>query len=1246
MAYQKQSERVLSGGLSLLPPADKLNDGYAAQVQNFRSDQAGQLVSRRGMSAESAVLTSGPIHSLFRIGTDRYAGVGGELRRGTEIQTVLASGFDGNPLGIAAAQDNIWLMNQAKQLRHGGYGTRNWGIAAPTTAPVASPGAATSLPIVEFDQAEDWAVFYVGATEEETTRNATVEVVVTDSGTVTATNGSTAVTGLGTSWTPLMVGNSIRIFGAALDTFTTIASVGGPTAMTITGDYTDASEAAMAYSITRSVSVRNWDAVNKQSGTHSLHVAANPAGKYQVRKEEIGPVNLSLGASDPADIFQMWFYASRPQFISSIYIELYSGAGATRPLANAVIDPSLLNQGSFSWTQLDIRRGLDTWSVVGSNEEFTTLQQRAKEADEAGDGVQAATLRAAAQQLFDSILKNTPYFRKEDAFDWGAVTRMVVEVSVSDVCDFHLDRAQLIGGVTGPIDGEVSFYVTYANAEDHESNPSEPSVPINLKRQSATIAIPTSPDPQVDRRYIYRVGGGLSSPPYRVLIVYDNIATTCVTTVGNEEAQIENERLRLDNGLPPPARGLLGPYLGRLIAFNSIGHPNRYWYTPTAEPHKWEDANDENEGSWEDVGEAYEPIVGGTSHKRAVWFYKAKSIWRLSGDPETSTPEQTNSNIGLAAPLGLVNAGGYDFFYGGEGIYSFNGDFEQSVSEMIDPLFKGDYVQLGNVDIAPVNRDYESTCVLGLVNGRLRFSYPEPGRTSPSCTIECDLATKRWYFYRCGIGDGGFTALAYEGTGNQVLAGCNVPGGSRLFTLEDGADDGGQPIPVIWQSRYLDQGAPNTEKTYSDVVIEFKTAFGQQTPATLTVDAVFDNGTVVALGTIGSGTRVTRIFSLNLGSGLTASNFAIRVSGGATSTCYIYGVWIHWYIENRKGLSFDTGVVDLAGGDPAETDVFEAELTTTAPVDWKLFTDLPGSSLAQRLTSAIAQGSGRRTEPIRLAAKQTGRRGRLVFNSTGLFQMHTLRQRVRRFGEYVDGGKGQIWNPLPFRMSDGRIVQIKDLLLEYEGAQGGNVTVKSDLAAQRTLVLPPSATQRTEVFPLDGLEGELWEWGANSIGALKLLSGTIRYRPIGVYFNGAKGDVWEIEMDLGQPQHFREFELDIETEGPMQLNVSLDLPGKHISNATSFTVNTQATTAGRRIFSGRGPGTLKGQILRVRLSGGSIVRMWGGRVYLRPLNAAGSWRWIDLPIPSTNIDWMTAKLPIGSTDLGWQWINFPMDSAG
>jgi hypothetical protein len=151
---------------------------------------------------------------------------------------------------------------------------------------------------------------------------------------------------------------------------------------------------------------------------------------------------------------------------------------------------------------------------------------------------------------------------------------------------------------------------------------------------------------------------------------------------------------------------------------------------------------------------------------------------------------------------------------------------------------------------------------------------------------------------------------------------------------------------------------------------------------------------------------------------------------------------------------------------------------------------------------------------------------------------------------------------------------------------------------------------------------------------------------MGVYFDGARGEYWEITVDLGQPMHFREIELDLDTSGAMTLDVALELPGMDLVSHFSSTVNTETTTTGRRPWNQRTAGNLKGQLLKLRLSGSAVVRMWGAKIYARPLNAAGGWRWIPLPVPETPVDWMTAKLPIRETAIGWTWIDFPVDAAG
>jgi len=112
------------------------------------------------------------------------------------------------------------------------------------------------------------------------------------------------------------------------------------------------------------------------------------------------------------------------------------------------------------------------------------------------------------------------------------------------------------------------------------------------------------------------------------------------------------------------------------------------------------------------------------------------------------------------------------------------------------------------------------------------------------------------------------------------------------------------------------------------------------------------------------------------------------------------------------------------------------------------------------------------------------------------------------------------------------VKQYKDLTLTYEGTAGGTFLIKTDLpggtlATRRTITLPPTAAgQRvTSTFPLDAvlhsgdgklLEGKLIVYRAESTGALILYEGFVRFRRVGVYVDGAAGDVWETQpLSLG-----------------------------------------------------------------------------------------------------------------------------------
>jgi hypothetical protein len=101
------------------------------------------------------------------------------------------------------------------------------------------------------------------------------------------------------------------------------------------------------------------------------------------------------------------------------------------------------------------------------------------------------------------------------------------------------------------------------------------------------------------------------------------------------------------------------------------------------------------------------------------------------------------------------------------------------------------------------------------------------------------------------------------------------------------------------------------------------------------------------------------------------------------------------------------------------------------------------------------------------------------------------------------------------------VCQIKDITLTWWSDASASFKIYTDLptgtlALNRTLSLsvPSTGDRETQTFPLDTsglLEGRLIKYRAEPTGELILFGGFIRFRRIGVYVNGALGDVWETQ---------------------------------------------------------------------------------------------------------------------------------------
>lgn len=133
--FKKQSQKVLTGGISLLQPGDLIAADGAECAKNWRVDTVGNLRSREGMSVVTFGLEAN-IHTLILVSGEgvgskrRYVGAGQRLYQSgggysvAEAKRDAWSGsnveFSGYPLGVVSYDGWLWVMDPIKQGRDDG----------------------------------------------------------------------------------------------------------------------------------------------------------------------------------------------------------------------------------------------------------------------------------------------------------------------------------------------------------------------------------------------------------------------------------------------------------------------------------------------------------------------------------------------------------------------------------------------------------------------------------------------------------------------------------------------------------------------------------------------------------------------------------------------------------------------------------------------------------------------------------------------------------------------------------------------------------------------------------------------------------------------------------------------------------------------------------------------------------------------------------------------------------------------
>jgi hypothetical protein len=476
------------------------------------------------------------------------------------------------------------------------------------------------------------------------------------------------------------------------------------------------------------------------------------------------------------------------------------------------------------------------------------------------------------------------------------------------------------------------------------------------------------------------------------------------------------------------------------------------------------------------------------------------------------------------------------------------------------------------------------------------------------------MAGERWF-----RDTNGWQSLFYEGNTGVLLGGRD----GAVYVLEDKNTDNGTLIPLKWRSRYYDQDAPDNEKTYQDVVIEADTK-----GAALTVTVFLNNGeTSQAIGTLVTSSREPVVFALGSQFGLRGRNIAIEIEGDAPDSndpVKIFGITLHYYGEARAAKNWDSDEQDAGTQSVKRVRAVELDLQNSAQVTVEVQTDMPGNAMVTRESLIVQPSTTRRKAqvPIPRLSHVEGRHYRVVVFATDgntEFYLYAGRVQLQPYGTYIEayeGAAGGHYDSFDLPLVKGHVCRGK--LLELDVDTDGAVTaeVRTDLPGN-DLVVRESSSVNTETtttgrrmvrIPLEPYpEGHLWRVLVYGSEAIRLYGARLEYKPYGVYveaYEASGGRTWDsdfLKLGTAKVKEIREVKFDVDTDGPLTMNLYTELPGLDVQNRAAATVDSTVSTPGRRMVSAPLSAPVEGRLFRVELAGASAFRLYSAWALVRPI---------------------------------------------
>jgi hypothetical protein len=578
------------------------------------------------------------------------------------------------------------------------------------------------------------------------------------------------------------------------------------------------------------------------------------------------------------------------------------------------------------------------------------------------------------------------------------------------------------------LDGDYEYYVTFLNGDYFEGNPS-PQLAFNLSagdNNDVTITRPSATSAEIAYWNVYRHGPGLAAP-YKVNLDPIAIATTTFHDDGSVGNSLDNESLiardevmEADHDAPPAAKVIANKlFNGRIVVANSAAHPNRLWYTPALRPNFFRGSDNPQNGDWVDVGDdSGDEILFVAIHPSRAIVYRRKSVWQVVNDfdDDGSRIEPLIPDIGTVGFRAVASSSLGDYFAANDGIYRV-ADGADKRSVKIDPVFSG--VTTSTLKVAA---SYRNKIAVGINEGRVWVSIPVGPSTTNNYSFIYHVRTDRWYTKSLGIS-------CFTRGQTEFLGGF----GEKVASLEDGVADDGGGVPVRYQSAYQDAGFPDREKTWGDLVLTHQTG-GEDLTITVYTNKRQDltGADAITLATINSASLTREVVPLiypdtylvagKRGKPIRSFNISVAISG--TGPAQLFGVliespiFLHYYVEARKGKTFDTGPTDH--GTPMVKSIDQVEIDLDAPqnASLQIQSDLPGSAgLMNRVNVAISATTGRQVVTLVLPSVVSGKLLRHQVTSDTDFHVYGFRVRSLPIGVYLDGAVGDSWDTEPLAIA-------------------------------------------------------------------------------------------------------------------------------------------------------------------------------------------------------------------------------------